>query len=479
MLWWTLQKLKSSDWETRAGAARALADARESKAVPGLIKALEDAIGGERQAVTEALGTIGHPAAVDALISALKGRQQQPKIRRQDSAAGTETAEYKAAAEALASIGPPSLNPLIGLLNSDDKNHRRWAAYALGRIKDAKALDPLIERLQDPRSEVRQAAARALGDLGEPRAAQALVKIVAGRDLETRRAAADALGMLGVVEAVDVLGTAAHDPNEPLQLAAIEALRRIGGLKAGSKVRSALEAGKKAVRESAIAALASMRFESASPEDRAAGAVLRGEFETALGEGPAAAGALVSALSSRDPGHRLRAVRALGTLRSERTIQPLLSALDDHDRAVQEAAAAALVSIGIPAVSGLVEMLTSERSSLRRFAALALGGICDPGTAGALVDAITASQRASGDDSDSCVAAEAAVKALSGMLTKSAASIPPNVLQRIVAMSGSLQAGFVTGTGAADSLQQPMNWNVVQDLARQELHRRGISEERP
>jgi HEAT repeat protein len=124
-------------------------------------------------------------------------------------------------------------------------------------------------------------------------------------------------------------------------------------------------------------------------------------------------------------------------------------------------------------------MLTSERSSLRRFAALALGGICDPGTAGALVDAIAASQRASGDDSESRVAAEAVAKALSGILAKSAALIPPSVLQRIVAMPGSLQARLVTGTGAADSVQQSMNWNVVQDLARQELQRRGISEARP
>ena len=88
-------------------------------------------------------------------------------------------------------------------------------------------------------------------------------------------------------------------------------------------------------------------------------------------------------------------------------------------------------------LTGLMETLTSERSSLRRFAALALGGICDPGTAGALVEAIAASQRASGDDSESCVAAEAAVRALAGIVTKSLASMPPNILQRIAAMPAS------------------------------------------
>jgi HEAT repeat protein len=460
MLWWTLQKLKSSNSQTRAGAARALAAAQDPKAVPGLLKALQDPDGPERQAVIEALGSIGHPAAVDALISSLSGGPRQPKIGRRDTAPVLDIGECRAAAEALARIGPPSVDPLLGLLNSEDKNHRRWAAYALGRIRDAKALNPLIEKLQDPRSEVRQAAARALGDLGDRRAAQPLMRIVAGKDPETRRAAVDALGMLRAVEAVEALGTAAHDANEPLQLAAIQALKSIGGLNAGSKVRAILEAGKKAVREAAADALSSMQFESAGPEDRAAGAVLRGDFETALREGPGAADALVSALKSRDAGHRLNAARALGSLRSERVVSPLLAALDDYDREVQEAAAAALAGFGTAAVSGLVEMLSSERTSLRALAASALQKIGDPGSAGALVDATAAGRRAPGDDSDSRAAAETAAKALLGVLSESAAAIPPDVLQRIVAMNA----------------QQVAGWNDVQDLARRELHRRGVSE---
>jgi HEAT repeat protein len=479
MLWWTLQKLKSSDWQVRAGAARALSDARESKAVPKLIKALENPVGEERQAVIEALGSIGHPGAVDALVAALKGAPRQSKIRRGDAAADIGIAECRAAAEALAGIGQASLVPLIGLLRSEDKSHRRWAAYAIGRIKDPRGLDPLIEKLQDPRSEVRQAAARALGDLGEQRAAQPLMKVVAGRDAETRRAAADALGMLGAVEAVDALGAAAHDANEPLQLAAIQALKSIGGLKAGRKVRSALETGKKAVREAAAAALASMAFESTGPQDRAAGAVLRGDFDLALREGATAVEALVSALSSRDAAHRFKAVDALGSLRSEQAVRPLLAALDDYDGSVQEAAATALAGIGTAAVPGLTVMLTSERASLRRLAATALEKIGDPGAAGAIVDAIAAGRRARADDSESRVAAEAAARALIGLLSKAAAHIPPDVLQRIAAMPALNPAGAMTGTGDADARQMSVDWNFVRDLAHREMHQRGISEVRP
>jgi HEAT repeat protein len=286
------------------------------------------------------------------------------------------------------------------------------------------------------------------------------MRIVAGRDPETRRAAVEALGMLRAVEAVDALAAAAHDANEPLQLAAIQALKNIGGLKAGGKVRSVLETGKKAVREAAAGALSSMPFESASPEDRAAGATLRGDFEAALREGPAAAGVLAAALSSRDAGYRLKAVCAMGSLRSEPVVASLLRALDDYDREVREAAAAQLAGIGTAAVSGLVELLSSERASLRALAASALEKIGDPGSAGALAEAIAAGRRAPPDDSESRVATEAAARALLGVLSKSAASVPPDSLRRIVGMPAPKSAG----------------WNDVQDLARREMLRRGISE---
>lgn len=475
MLWWTIQKLKSADWQVRAEAARMLAASGQTKAVPALIKALEDEVGDERPAVIEALGAIGHPDAVDALVSVLKNRPPKRDNRRKDPASGTQVAEYKSIAEALARIGSPALSPLTSLLNSEERDTRRWASYALGLIKDARALSPLAERLQDARSEVRQAAARALGDLGDPRAAQPLIKILAGRDPETRRAAAEALGALGAQEAVEPLGLAAQDPNEPLQLAAIEALRRIGGLGAGSRVRQVLETARKAVREAAASALGSMSFETASAEDRATGAVLRGDFEASLREGPAAEAALISALSSRDAGHRLKAVRALGTFRSERVLQPLLGALDDHDRAVQEMAGEALSSIGAPAVSGLIGLLASEHTSVRRLAALALGRIGDLGAVEALVAASVPSRSAPSDDSESLAAASAAADALSGTLAKSAAEISRNMLERIAAMPEQTRAGRLTQPAGSDLERLSATWASVQELARRELRRRSVS----
>ncbi len=472
MLWWTLQKLKSSDWHVRAEAARTLAAARETKAVPSLIKALDEDIGEERLALVEALGTIAHPAAVDALVSALKDQPRRLKTRRKDLAAGTNVAEYKSMAEALARIGSPSLHPLIGILDSEDRETRRWAAHALGLMRDPGALDPLAARLQDSRSEVRQAAARALGNLGHPRAVQPLLKIVGGKDPEARRAAVEALGMLGVEEAIDVLGVAAQDSNEPLQLAAVEALRRIGGLRAGRKIRPVLETGRRAVREAAAAALASMRLETATAEDRAAGAVLRSDFEAALREGLSAVEPVISALGSRDAGHRVKAVKALATLHSERSLRSLLLALDDHDRTVQEAAANALAATGQPAVAGLKDLLASGHSSVRRLAAVTLGRIGAPEAVDALVDASLPNRNIQSDDSESLAAVSAAACAISGLLAKAGGDVSRNTLDRIAAMPDHPWARGMAQPRDTEAQQLCQSWAVILDLVRQELHRR-------
>lgn len=466
MLWWTLQKLKSSDPRVRASAARSLGESRERKAVPALIRALEDGIGDERHAIIEALGAIGHPAAITPLISNLKNRAE--RRRKGGATAGADAAadECRVCAEALAALGGSSLDPLIELLDSDEKDARRWAAHALGLIRDAKALPPLAAKLSDARSEVRQAAARAMGNLGEPSAIRPLMGILSDKDAEARRAAAEALGILGAKEAVDQLGNAARDPNEPMQLAIVEALRRIGGLPAGRKIRTIQENSRKAVRDAASAALNSMSFDAADAAQRAEAAVLRGDFAASLKEGPAAAAALSSALTSRNVEFRLKAVQALGTLGADAAVAPLLNALDDPDRSVQEAAAGALAGIGNPSVEGLAGLVSSEHSSVRRLAAVALGRIGDAAAVEALLDACRPGRDPSGEDSESCAAMEAAVEALALALSASADSIPQTTLERIL----SAPAPDSPRTDPNPASQN--TWASVRDLARKSLQRR-------
>ncbi len=474
MLWWTMQKLKSSNWQVRAEAAHALAASGQSKAVPALIRALEDRVGDEMPAVIEALGNLGHQAAVIPLISNLQNKPEALRKRGGKTATEGAAAEYRALAEALAKLGSASLNPLIGLLNSQDKDVRRWAAHALGLLKDARALDALVGKLQDARSEVRRSAARALGELGDRRALQPLIKVLGGRDPEVRSAAAEALGTLGAEDAVDPLAAAARDPNEPLQLAAIEALQKIGGLPAGGRIRAVMEGSKKAVREAAAAALSSMSFDTNVPEDRAAAAVLRGDFDAALREGPASAEALVSALGSRDPGHRLKAVRALQTLRSERALQALLTALDDNDRTVQEAASVALTDLGSTAVPGLLDSLKSEHLSVRSLAALALRGIGDARAAGPLVDTLAELRGRLKNESGASEAAQSAANALAEIFSKSDSCFSVDDLTRLTTLSerdASKNAELLQEVRIVDGSAEIAR---LGELARQELVRRGV-----
>ena len=270
MHWWTLQQLKSAKPEVRARAARSLGAAKNQRAVPSLIRRVEDENAQVRMAAIEALGIIGHPASAGPLVSALANPVKTVNPPRSCSDSGVESAHYKALANALARVGPPAVSPLLGLLRSNEKEPRRWAAYTLGLLKDSRAVDPLIERLDDSRSEVRKTAARALGEIGDVRAVQALIRTLANRDWETRRAVAEALGFIGSEGAVSALAKVAEDQSEPVQIAAVGALGKIGGLPGAASLRLAATSERKAVREAAKSALKSIKFSPAGPEPRTA-----------------------------------------------------------------------------------------------------------------------------------------------------------------------------------------------------------------
>ena len=70
------------------------------------------------------------------------------------------------AANALAKIGKPSVEPLITALSAESPIARRNAAMALGKIKDAGSVKSLIITLKDENPVVRRNAALALKEMG-------------------------------------------------------------------------------------------------------------------------------------------------------------------------------------------------------------------------------------------------------------------------------------------------------------------------
>jgi len=69
------------------------------------------------------------------------------------------------AARKLGEIGSPAVQSLIRALSDPDEWVRGAAAWALGEIKDKRAVEPLRKLLNDPSSAVRQAAREAMGKI--------------------------------------------------------------------------------------------------------------------------------------------------------------------------------------------------------------------------------------------------------------------------------------------------------------------------
>lgn len=424
MLWWTVHQLKSSDRDSKIRAARALGSAKERKAVPALIKLLADENADLRSAAIEALGAIADPASAEPLVSALS--------RPHRSAQGTT--EHESLARALARLGTAAVKPLIQALASENSQTRRWAACALGMIKDPQALDPLTEKLDDSRSEVRKAAALALGEIGDLRAVKRLVHALANRDPDTRRAASEALGVLRSEEGIPALTRAVLDSSEPVQVAAAKALAKIGGLAAAGSLRSAISGMRKTAQGAAEAALETMSFSPANAGERAEVAVIRGDFEAATREGPAAVPALVGALGFKDPQWRARAAAALAHFPSPDLVQLFLQCLKDHDAAVQESAARALAGIGEAARRGLEETLSFYDASAVRLAASALGEMGGSCSVPALADLISENSVIAAEYPDLFDAVCAAAESLRKILSLSPEKIPQQDLERIASL---------------------------------------------
>jgi HEAT repeat protein len=116
-------------WE----AAKALC--RLGHSIEIFIRLLADGEGVERRcAAAYALGCLGEPSAVPSLVAALLNRDEHDRVRAH-------------AAEALGHQGDRSVvEPLLSVLKESSSEIRFWSAFALGRLRDPRAL-PDLEHL--------------------------------------------------------------------------------------------------------------------------------------------------------------------------------------------------------------------------------------------------------------------------------------------------------------------------------------------
>ncbi len=209
----------------------------ENQDVESLIAALKSHISA-CQAVVEALGQLGDKRAAEPLVAILKGTDMRKSAARALGQIGATQAVGplirvlddipQVAAEALAGIGTPSVEPLILALHTKDLKKRWAAATALAGI-GAPAVEPLIGLLEDNREDLHPAAAWALGQTGDARGLGPLLAVLAHEESEVRRIAAQELGRLGDPRAVEPLIAALNDTDQEVREVVAEALESITG----------------------------------------------------------------------------------------------------------------------------------------------------------------------------------------------------------------------------------------------------------
>jgi HEAT repeat protein len=159
----------SSWWFEREQAAADLLTAIEKTghaAVPPLIEALGDKEGTVRKYAAIMLGRMGDPRAIEELGMALYDLHNEVG---------------KAAADALAKFGAPTVDIFIEALSHPEAEIRENSVVALSKIQDARVIPVLIEMLRDPVRDVQKQAMLALGELRDRRAIPALQEIFSNR----------------------------------------------------------------------------------------------------------------------------------------------------------------------------------------------------------------------------------------------------------------------------------------------------------
>lgn len=174
-----LDKVQSEDTEQRERVIAALGTLKVQQAVPSIITVLEDSNFTRRYVAAWALGEIGHPDGIPALIKALDDDAQL--VRRY-------------ATSSLIKFNQAAVDLLVMELETASDRAAEGIIRVLGDIGDRRALNPLLKRIAGP---VRSEVFLALGKLRDPRAEQALITGLSDPDWQVRMNAAMAIGPVG------------------------------------------------------------------------------------------------------------------------------------------------------------------------------------------------------------------------------------------------------------------------------------------
>lgn len=339
-----LQHLDRLPLAPRVQAIRALGELKSEAAFAPLLRLLAEHDDALTPAVLAALGGLGNPRAVPALVAM----------------AALAPEQSGRAVEAIGAIGAPALAHLQRALQPDTEGVLKLAALdAVGRIRDAKAV-PLLSRFaNDADPEVRREAVEALAHLEAPGALRALAAALSDASEPVRCAAAAGLARLPDKRLVPFLRRAIPDPSREVQQSVVRALGLCGDESAVEALRPLVTCGDSDLELEAAEAVARLGDHAAVPR-------LLEKLEFA------------SRLNGDEP-QALKLIDALRRLKDDRAVLPLIDLLSHRAERIRARAAEALGQIGDrTAVASIADLFDRERSPLvLASAARALGDLQD------------------------------------------------------------------------------------------------------
>ena len=325
----------------RVAAASALQELKDKRAIDPLRKlAKTDKSPGVRSAAVGALAEIGADDAVEVLINALGDKDET--VRKSALSRLSYDERYKGDKRVV--------DAFIKALQTDPSPWvREEAARALCILNDPRVVPALIEALNEENFYIRIYAARALGRIGDRRAVEPLAKILSrevvreGSDMPSQvsflSTVADSLGEIGDSRAVTPLIQALYHKEQTVRTGAAKAPQPpvpVGGIRTS-----------------------------------AAEALLKLDVTGAEGE-------LVQALQNVSEDVLPYVARMLGNARAQTAVEPLIRLMQTSKGETRKEAAAALGNIrDTKAVAPLIEVLNDPFPSVRKSSAVALGKIGD------------------------------------------------------------------------------------------------------
>ena len=334
---------------------------------------------------------------------------------------GSEDLETRqASVVALGRIGDPSAVPALLRALTTDRELVICAAGALAKIGDRRAFDTLLGLIGHSDASVRQAAVGAVNSLGHPEMHVRAVTLLNDPDPRVRESAVKISGYFGYAECIDLLLDRCRDEDESVRRAAIEHIPYMENDRVVPILVDALENGAPAVRASAARAFAQVENGRALPALLAAlnddDPWVRYFAVRSIGvHGYTESLRELAELARMDPADHVRiaAMESLGRIGGPRAVAVLAPLAESEDPALARAALTGLGLIGHPdALPPLLNALSLPDSSRRVDALTAIGA-----RGGA--DAVDAIQWiAAKDEVDSVV--QAAIGALSRLATPEA-----------------------------------------------------------